>query len=505
MTTSDAAPVRPSEQSAAPASTAHVPPPVAASNPAHARPHTVRWVVLGVVGLVLIVGAAWWIHDALNFVSTEDAYVNGHVTFVAPRVGGQVARVLVEDNNRVHKGDLLVQIDKEPFQAQVNIAQAAVDAAQAERVTAESQTRAAEGQVRSLRFSLDHAIESVDNQIALLRSKMATLNSRQAAQVRAQSDYDRADKLRDTGAVSPDELVQRTQALAGAKADVEEALQGVYQVRASLGLPPTPPEGEPLDSVPPDLDQTFSTVREAQAKLQQAAADLGVYDSFNLTPKEMVKNFYQRDPGGNIDRIYADLLKNAPTLKQAQAKLVQAQRNLEQALLNLKYTDVLAEIDSVVTRRTGNPGNTVVAGQSLMAVRSLNEIWVDANFKETQLANLKIGLPADLELDVYGRKHVFKGRISGFTMGTGSTLALLPPENATGNFVKVVQRLPVRIDVTDYDPEKRPLFVGLSVVPYVYIKQPATGPGAGQILQPYGPPVPSNGSSSSGRPGQSHE
>src|SRR3954453_13296209 len=150
MTTSDAAPVRPSEQSAAPASTAHVPPPVAASNPAHARPHTVRWVVLGVVGLVLIVGAAWWIHDALNFVSTEDAYVNGHVTFVAPRVGGQVARVLVEDNNRVRRGDLLVQIDPEPYRVQVDIAQSAVDAASADLVNARAQAQSLAGQMRAL-------------------------------------------------------------------------------------------------------------------------------------------------------------------------------------------------------------------------------------------------------------------------------------------------------------------------------------------------------------------
>ena len=142
-----------------------------------------------------------------------------------------------------------------------------------------------------------------------------------------------------------------------------------------------------------------------------------------------------------------------PALKQAQAGLEQAQRDLDQAKLEPRYCAIVAEIDGVVTRRNVNPGNNVQAGQSLMAVRSLSEIWVDANFKETQLRDLRIGQRVDLEVDMYGGKQKFEGRISGFTMGTGSTLALLPPQNATGNFVKVVQRLPVRIELMDYDPE----------------------------------------------------
>src|SRR5262249_30637132 len=109
----------------------------------------------------------------------------------------------------------------------------------------------------------------------------------------------------------------------------------------------------------------------------------------------------------------------------------------------------------------------------------------DANFKETQLSNLRIGQTVDLDVDMYGSRQRFTGRISGFTMGTGSTLALLPAENATGNFVKVVQRLPVRIEVLDYDPDKVPLFIGLSVNPTVRIKDAPTGPDAGKLLQPY--------------------
>jgi membrane fusion protein, multidrug efflux system len=118
-----------------------------------------------------------------------------------------------------------------------------------------------------------------------------------------------------------------------------------------------------------------------------------------------------------------------------------------------------------------------------MAIRSLREIWVDANFKETQLHDLRIGQPADLYVDMYGARHVFRGRVSGFTMVTGSTLALLPAQNATGNFVKVVQRLPVRIDLEGYDPDKDTLFIGTSVVPYVYMNKPPAGPDAGKFLQ----------------------
>jgi membrane fusion protein (multidrug efflux system) len=199
----------------------------------------------------------------------------------------------------------------------------------------------------------------------------------------------------------------------------------------------------------------------------------------------MVAEFYKRDPSGEIDRIYAQLLKDAPSIKVAQSKLLQSRRNLEQAELNLRYCDVVAEIDGVVTRRNVNPGNNVTVGQSLMVVRSLSEIWVDANFKETQLGELRIGQAVDLDVDMYGRRQEFKGRITGFTMGTGSTLALLPPENATGNFVKVVQRLPVRIDLLEYDADQAPLFIGLSVTPYVRIKEPPTGPDAGKLLQAF--------------------
>ena len=480
--------------SPAPSSPPSADPPAATPEPAAPSPKPARrWrrllFALGAV-LILLVAVPRVLHS-LHTVSTDDAYVNSYVTFVAPRVIGQVARVLVDDNNRVKKGDVLVELDAEPYRVQVAIKQAAVEAAQADVVVAEATARGQIGQARGFRFKLQHAIEDVDNQVALLRARVATLDQSKATLTLAQTEFERAQKLRETKVTSAEELDQKREALDVAKAKVQQATESVYQQRAALGLPHDPAAGKGLADVPPDLDQTFSTVRESLADLLRAAAQLGVVArSYDLTPKQLLEEFYKRDPSGDIDKIYAEIIKVAPGIKQAQTKLQQAQRDLDQAQLDLRYCTIVAEIDGVVTRRNVNPGNHVQVGQSLMAIRSLRDIWVDANFKETQLRDLRIGQRAELTVDMYGSKHTFEGRVSGFTMGTGSTLALLPAQNATGNFVKVVQRLPVRIDVVDYDPEKLPLFVGVSVEPEIDIKSTPTGPNAGKYLQEASKPAP---------------
>jgi membrane fusion protein (multidrug efflux system) len=441
-------------------------------------------VVLAVIGCFLVP----WVRTALNTISTDDAYVNGHVTFVAPRVAGQVMKVFVDDNYRVKKGDILVQLDKEPYQVQVAIKKAAVEVAQANLAAAQAQARGQVGQARANRFKMEHAIEDVKNQIANLGAAVATLNTKKANLELAESNLKRGKELAPGGGISKEELDQRQQTVKADRAAVEQALQQVYAIRAGLGLPERPPKGKELTDVPPDLDQNFSTVREALSDTLQSAALLGYFPtSWDATPNQAKAAFYKQDAKGNLDVIYAGLVRKAPVVQQARTKLLQAQSDLDQALLNLRYCDVVSEIDGVVTRRSVNPGNNVQAGQSLMAVRSLTEIWIDANFKETQLAPLRIGQRVRLEVDMYGRRKEFEGRITGFTMGTGESLALLPPQNATGNYVKIVQRLPVRIELTDYDPDKDPLFVGLSVVPYVYYKEPPTGPNAGAVLQPVTP------------------
>jgi membrane fusion protein, multidrug efflux system len=455
--------------------------------PASGRaPKRRRWIVPLLVLLVVLALFAGIpkVLRAFNTVSTDDAYVNSYVTFVAPRVSGQVARVLVEDNNRVKKGDVLVELDAEPFRVQVAIKQAAVDSAQADLVVTQASVRGSVAQTRSQRFKLIRSIEDVDNQIAIIRARIATWEQSKATLVLAQAEFDRAERLMTTKVVSAEEYDQKHEALDVAKAQVKQALENIYEARVALGLPAEPPEGTSLADVPANLDQTFSSVRQALADLLQSAAKLGIVpSSYELTPKQIIEEFYRRYPGGDIDRIYAGVVEGAPDLKRAQASLLRAQRDLDQAKLDLRYCTIVAEIDGVITRRNVNPGNNVQVGQSLMAIRSLRDIWVDANFKETQLRNLRIGQRVDLELDMYGGKRTFEGRISGFTYGTGSTLSLLPAQNATGNFVKVVQRLPVRIEVTNYDPDKMPLFVGLSVTPTVDLKAAPTGPNAGKFLQ----------------------
>jgi membrane fusion protein (multidrug efflux system) len=389
--------------------------------------------------------------------------------------------VLVDDNNRVHKGVLLAQLDKEPFQDTVAEKRAAVDIAKADLRAATATVRGIEAQARSLRWKLQYAIEDVDNRVALLHARVAALDKTKATLKLAQLEFARAEQLLPNTTISREEYDRRQAALSVAQAEAVQAMADVHQIRVSLGLPAQPESGD-LGEVPPDLDQTFASVREAQAALIQTAAQLGVVRSYEQLPKQMVEQFEKLDQG-DINRTLAGLTADAPAVKQAQAKLESANRDLIQAELNLRYCDIVSEIDGVVTRRNVNPGNNVQVGQNLMAIRSLREIWVDADFKETQLRDLRIGQPVDLYVDMYGGRQVFKGRVSGFTMGTGSTLALLPAENATGNFVKVVQRLPVRIELEGYDPNKYPLFIGTSVVPYVYLKKAPTGPDAGKFLQ----------------------
>jgi membrane fusion protein, multidrug efflux system len=457
--------------------------------PANHQPGWKRRLVIGALGVSVLAAALIfgvpWIRLTLNTVSTDDAYVNGHVTFVAARVSGQIARVLVDDNNRVHKGDLLAQLDKEPFEDAVAVKKAAVNTAEADLQAATASVRGVEAQTRSLRWKLKNVIEDVDNRIAELHARVAALNKTNATLKLAQVEFARVERLLPQATASREEYDQRQAALSVAQAEVNQAIADVRQSRVSLGLASQPESGD-LGEVPPDLDQTFSSVREAQAALIQTLAQLGVVRSYEQLPKQMVEQFENLNQG-DVDRTLAGLTADAPAVKQAQAKLESANRDLIQAELNLRYCDVVAEIDGVVTRRNVNPGNNVQVGQNLMAIRSLSEIWVDANFKETQLRDLRIGQPVDLYVDMYGGQHVFKGRVSGFTEGTGSTLAVLPPENATGNFVKVVQRLPVRIELQGYDLNTNPLFIGTSVVPYVYINKPPTGPDAGKFLQTRSP------------------
>lgn len=434
---------------------------------------------------LLLAAAGWWVVPwillSLRTVSTDDAYVDGHVTFVAPRVSGQVIEVLVDDNVRVRKGDLLLQIDPEPFQTEVALKEAQVRVAKSNLAAAEAEVEAIVAKTRSNRFALEHAMESVRNQIAQLRANVAQVKVEEASLVLAQRNFDRNRVLVADSAIAQSAFDAYTAELAEAKSRVDIAKEVVQETRSALGLPVN--AENPLD-VPEDLDQNFSVVRETLSDLMQSIAEIGYRPkSWNLTPQQAIDDFFHLNESGDLDAIYRQLTADAPAIKQAKAALLQAERELDLAKLNLRYCSVVSDIDGVVTRRNVNPGNFVQNGESVLAVRSLTEIWVNANFKETQLADLRIGQRVELHVDMYGGQRLFPGRISGFTMGTGQTLELLPPQNATGNYVKIVQRLPVRIDLLNYDPDEAPLFAGLSVTPYVYYQEPATGANAGKMLQ----------------------
>src|SRR5262249_20216946 len=235
-----------------------------------------RRLLLGVLGVLVLAAALWfgipYILLTLSTVSTDDAFVNGHVTFVAARVHGQVSRVLVDDNYRVHKGDLLVQLDKEPFQDAVAVKKAAVDSAQADLEAAKAQVRGIEAQAWSRRWNLQRAMEDVQNQVSLLRARVAGVEMSRASLKLAELDFERAKQLLPSASIPKQEYDRREATLLVARAQLTQSLADVYQIRVSLGLPVQPEGGGDLGQVPPDLDQTFSSVLKAQADLFQTAA-----------------------------------------------------------------------------------------------------------------------------------------------------------------------------------------------------------------------------------------
>ena len=295
------------EPGAAPAARS---PPARRQNASAAGPPWQRWrrllppagAVLGlaVAGYLLVP----WLVTALSTVSTDDAYVNGHVTFVAPRVPGQVARVLVDDNYRVRKGDLLVELDKEPYQVQVAIKQAAVATAKADLALVRAQVRGIEAQARSQRFKLEHTIEAVDNQIALLRAKVADLQSKKAVAGTGPSRFSSGGGA----AARQGDRPLGLRSIPGGHARCRGSSQRSRRKRSTRsGLPwgcrQSPPPARILLQVPPDLDQTFSAVRQAQADLiEQYGAVRLSSSSFNLTPKQMIDEFFKQNKERDIDR-----------------------------------------------------------------------------------------------------------------------------------------------------------------------------------------------------------
>jgi membrane fusion protein (multidrug efflux system) len=463
--------------------------------------------LLGGAALILgsYFGAPWLVHY-FTHESTDDAYVNSHVSYISPRIAGNVVEVLVDDNQFVEPGMVLVRLDDQPYRIAVEQRRAAlahakmqIDQQMAALQAAEAELEQARNQVRSQVTGLWgywYLLRAIQNlvryQEATLRANQATEELQKANLTLAQIEQARYAELAPRGAASKEMSDQKNAALRVAQEQVNAARAAVKQTQALLGI-----SADGKESSSADLVETYPGVRYALSMAQQVLDTLGI--SFNLLNSRTSGILTQ------LNRLsLASLMEQAPAVQRAQARLqearaalggsafnpsrpyehptvVQAQKELEQAELNLSYTVIKSPIAGYVNRRSVNPGNQVQAGQILMAVRPLHEVWIDANFKENQIANLRIGQAVDIFVDAYPGR-VFHGRVAGFSPGTGAALSLLPPENATGNFVKVVQRLPVRIELTEPPPEDTPLFVGLSVVPEVDLKAPPTGPDAGKRL-----------------------
>jgi membrane fusion protein (multidrug efflux system) len=419
--------------------------------PARRRPWSgitlVRLAVLITAGVIVVLFATqWdrWVGLAVRQV-TDDAYVRGDITPLSAQVEGYVRRVPVDDFQRVKQGELLVQIEDDDYRARVAQAEADLQAAKAE-------ARGIEAEARSRRWKLQRAVEDLHNQIALLHARVAALDKSKAVLTLAQIDFSRAKQLLGTPAESRQQYDRAQRALSTADAQVNEALAQVYQARASLGLPAQPTSGEDLGQVPPDLDETFSSVLEAQADLIQSAARLGVIHSYAQSPKQMLDEFAKQ---GDIDRYFAQLTTEAPAVKQAEAKF-------DLAKINLGYTRISAPASGEVSERDVRAGQYVHAGSQVITVVPDN-VWVVANYKETQLTHVAIGQRAEIRVDTFPGIAI-DAIVDSIAPASGAQFSLLPPDNATGNFTKVVQRIPVKLRIAPDNPLAGKLRPGMSVV-----------------------------------------
>ncbi len=461
---------------------------VEAGHPAFPKPetpkrHWVRWIVIVVVAIFIVGAFARWglpyIKESMETVSTDDAFVAGHMTNVSARIADVVTEVLVEQYDRVEPGTLLVRLDREPFEIAAAQSRAALDEAEAEVVQARARVRGQFAEARSSFYRRKNAQERIRQQVATLRARVAALKARQSSEWLAKVDQQRIDNLARRGSATQSELDSRNNTLKNAEEQVKEAAAEVQETRALLGLAPDP--DNPLD-LPKNLEEEQSTIQTAVSDIASSLAQLGIQvDPKNAAEAKAFEQFLSAGgdvkPGEGLESV----VEKAPAVRVARATVERARRGLDDANLRLSYTEIRSAIAGYVQDRTVNAGNRVDTGQTLMTVRP-DYIWIEANYKETQVQDIRIGQPVDLRVDAYPGR-VFQGRVAGFSPGTGLSESLLPPENATGNYVKVTQRLPVRIELVEGNPSQTPLFIGMSVVPHVRFKMRPTGPGAGRKLR----------------------
>jgi membrane fusion protein, multidrug efflux system len=383
-----------------------------------------RGVMIVVLVVVVLAAAAVWWHSTFTE-STDDAQINGHLIQISSRITGQVAKVYVEENQVVKAGDLIADLDPGDYQVAVENAEAALASAKANaaaaavyvpitNVNTTSNLHSASADVVGTGAAVSQSEKQLD--AAKARVTQAAANN-----TRAQADLERYKPL-----VAKDVISKQQFDAAVAAADAAKA--GLADARAN--------EQAASDAV------KVAHERENQAQAMLKYAQTG--------PQQVAAQ--------------------SARARQAGAMVQQAQAQLDQARLNLSYTRIVAPTAGIITRKSVEINQNVSSGQNLMTLVSLEGLWVTANFKETQLRHMTAGQTARIAVDSTGKAYL--GKITQIGGATGSVLSLFPPENATGNYVKVVQRVPVRIDFDNLAKEdpNHALRPGLSVVPKVSVK-----------------------------------
>jgi membrane fusion protein (multidrug efflux system) len=383
-----------------------------------------RGIIIVVVVLVVLVTLGLWWRSTFSE-DTDDAQVNGHLIQVSSRISGQVTKVYVDENQLVKAGDVIAELDPSDYKVAVENAEAALASARAAAAAAEVNvpiTTADTGNnlsSASAGVSGSHAsVEQAQQQLAADHARVAQAK---ANNIKAQADLERYRPLVAKDVISKQQFDAAVASADAAQASLSDALATEHA--ASDGV-------------------RVARDREAQAQAQFKYAQ--------TAPQQVAAQ--------------------SAKARQAQAQVQQAQAQLDQANLNLSYTKIVAPTAGIITRKSVEINQNLAPGQNLLTLVSLEGLWITANFKETQLKHMQAGQPVEVEVDATGK--TYHGKITQIGGATGSVLSLFPPENATGNYVKVVQRLPVRIDFTDLaneDPnhELRP---GLSVEPKVRVK-----------------------------------
>lgn len=391
--------------------------------------------IAGALLVAVVTGLFLYYH---NRESTDDAQINGHITPVSSKIYGRVAQVLVEDNQPVKAGQLLVKIDDRDARASVEQAQAAL-------ALAESEARAVGIDLPRVRENVASGTSSADAQLAAVEADLQ----------RAQVAYEQA----------------RSSDLAWAQANVEKSRANAELARADLErYKPLMEKGEiskqQFDAAKANADAAASTLRADQEKLAQAQHNVDIAKAQLEAARARVNQ-----ARAGVQAAHADIRQVTIRGADAQGKLAkvgQSRAALQAAQLNLSYTDVIAPVDGVATHKQVEVGQVVQGGQGLLVVVPLQNVWVIANFKETQLKKMQPGQEAHVKVDTYGR--TFAGHVDSIAGATGAVLSLLPPENATGNYVKVVQRIPVKIVLDPIPPEKAILRPGMNVDATVIVK-----------------------------------